>query len=221
MSGVSSTSVTVLDSEFRNNFGGPALSSVFQPHTEIRRNVFVENSSSSQAAAIVVGTEDGQAILEGNVFARNVALGKQVGTIRWGAPGEIVGNTIYGHQGQGGYGALLDISYYTATTVRDNVFAGNVGEAAYYAAFNTPESSCNLFWNNPDGDFYNYVPDSTDLFLDPQFCDSTSGDFTLQSSSPCLPAGPGGCGLIGALDQGCGAVSVDSESWGRIKDRYR
>jgi hypothetical protein len=59
---------------------------------------------------------------------------------------------------------------------------------------------------------------------DPLFCDPEAGDFTLHSSSPCLPGNhPDGadCGLIGALGQGCGPVSVERESWGRIKGMYR
>jgi hypothetical protein len=30
-----------------------------------------------------------------------------------------------------------------------------------------------------------------------------------------------GCGLIGALGQGCGAVAIEPWSWGKIKGAYR
>ena len=38
---------------------------------------------------------------------------------------------------------------------------------------------------------------------------------------PCLPTDPSGCGQIGAFGQGCGTISVESTSWGKIKGFYR
>jgi hypothetical protein len=47
-------------------------------------------------------------------------------------------------------------------------------------------------------------PDTSNIFIaDPQFCDTSNGNYTLRSNSPCLPEN-NSCGqLIGALDQGC------------------
>jgi hypothetical protein len=59
---------------------------------------------------------------------------------------------------------------------------------------------------------------------DPLFCGALNGDFTLSIQSTCLPGNhPHGvdCGLVGALGQGCGPVSVEPESWAGIKSRYR
>jgi hypothetical protein len=53
------------------------------------------------------------------------------------------------------------------------------------------------------------------------FCDEEARDVTLSKGSPCLPTDPSGCGLIGALGQGCGPVSIESKSWGAIKGLYR
>jgi hypothetical protein len=61
---------------------------------------------------------------------------------------------------------------------------------------------------------------STNFFTDPLFCDLASLDLDLHSDSPCAPENSGGCGLIGALPVGCGPVTVDDESWGRIKGLY-
>jgi hypothetical protein len=61
----------------------------------------------------------------------------------------------------------------------------------------------------------------TDREVDPLFCGSENGELTLDAFSPCLPANSLGCGLIGALGQGCGTVSVEVMSWGRIKGAYR
>lgn len=89
-------------------------------------------------------------------------------------------------------------------------------------AFNTlVMSSCNVFWDNAEGNGDGYVLGDTDQEVDPLFCDPVVGDVTLRADSPCLPENSGGCGLIGALDQGCGSVSVESKSWGSIKGAYR
>ncbi len=62
----------------------------------------------------------------------------------------------------------------------------------------------------------------TDLVVDPLFCAPATADFHVDSTSPCLPQNNPSCGeLIGAWPQGCGTVSTESESWGRIKERYR
>ena len=83
-------------------------------------------------------------------------------------------------------------------------------------------SSCNVFWANEAGNAGGtYVLDPTDRETNPLFCDPVGGDYTLQSSSPCLPENSQGCGQIGVFGEGCGVVSVEPQSWGKIKDAYR
>jgi hypothetical protein len=74
---------------------------------------------------------------------------------------------------------------------------------------------------NPGGDLDGIPYGTLDRVVDPGFCDPDSGDFTVQETSPCLPANSGGCGPIGGEGMGCGTVSVQSESWGAIKGKYR
>ena len=47
------------------------------------------------------------------------------------------------------------------------------------------------------------------------------GDYTLSQSSPCLPANNSWGVQVGVYGQGCGSVSLEQESWGKIKTRYR
>jgi hypothetical protein len=77
---------------------------------------------------------------------------------------------------------------------------------------------CNLYWSNSEGDFGTWIPSPTDLFADPIFCDLALKDFTVREDSPCVV---GGCGQIGALGVGCKNISVEPQSWGRIKELYR
>jgi len=47
------------------------------------------------------------------------------------------------------------------------------------------------------------------ISLNPLFCDAGGGDLHLDVSSPCAPENaPPGCGLIGALDVGCGTTAA-------------
>ncbi|MBZ0266856.1 right-handed parallel beta-helix repeat-containing protein, partial [bacterium] len=80
-------------------------------------------------------------------------------------------------------------------------------------------TNCNVFWDNAAG--VGYPLSATDRIVDPQFCDEPAGDLALQATSPCLPPQSLGCGLIGALGQGCGTVSVAPRTWGKIKSDFR
>lgn len=55
----------------------------------------------------------------------------------------------------------------------------------------------------------------------PLFCDPGDGNYTLGPTSPCLPDNNPYGRTIGALGAGCGAIGVESTSWGEIKASYR
>ena len=128
------------------------------------------------------------------------------------------GNTVVENEG-GSNGAAVWLG--GPVTVRNNIIALTSGSGAALKMGSTVNAGCNLFWNNPNGDFVNYTPDSTDMFADPRFCDEEQGDLRLRPDSPCLPENSNGCDLIGAIGETCGSVSVEPISWGRLKDQYR
>jgi hypothetical protein len=76
-----------------------------------------------------------------------------------------------------------------------------------------------VFWDNPEG--LGIPLGDTDREVDPRFCDPGNGDFHVEGGSPCVEPGSLGCGQIGAFGVGCGTVSVEPESWARIKGLYR
>ncbi|MBZ0267064.1 right-handed parallel beta-helix repeat-containing protein [bacterium] len=116
-------------------------------------------------------------------------------------------------------GVVLFLSSATVT-LENNIFASTSGMKAIGVYLGPPPTTnCNVFWDNADGIGIDLSP--TDRIADPQFCDPDNGDYTLQSTSPCLPDLSLGCGLIGALGQGCGTVSLTPETWGRIKSGFR
>lgn len=68
---------------------------------------------------------------------------------------------------------------------------------------------------------------SSNIQLDPLFCDLTMVDLMLHPDSPCTEENsPPDCGLIGALPVGCGTSglpsgsSTETTTWGQVKARY-
>lgn len=70
------------------------------------------------------------------------------------------------------------------------IFANNGGPG---------NAECSCFWPGSSG--------GTNFTADPLFCDPASGNYNLQSGSPCLP-GENACGLVGANTLGCGTPSL-------------
>ncbi len=99
-------------------------------------------------------------------------------------------------------------------------------EGAAADGFGSPcDAMCCDIYGNAGGDYVGYLAglDSVqgNFSSDPQFCDASSDDFSLAETSPCLDP-PAPClGPIGAYGVGCGPVSVEATSWGRIKAAYR
>jgi hypothetical protein len=110
--------------------------------------------------------------------------------------------------------------------------AGFVGNVAAYCTGGpalrkaggpvNPLTGCNLLWMNEEGNYADdWVAAETDIYADPMFCDAEAGDYSVHSSSPCAEENSPVCGQIGAFGVGCGSVSVESVTWGRLKNLYR
>lgn len=102
------------------------------------------------------------------------------------------------------------------------------GEAVYcFSGADVDLDCCNVY-GNAGGDWsgcINLQDTSIGNFsADPEFCGvAGSGNFDLQSDSPCAPGNhpkDAACGLIGARPVGCGTSSVESTSWGVIKSLF-
>ena len=138
------------------------------------------------------------------------------------AGGSVVirGNTMaYLHQVYGTAAAVYVFGA-VSTVFESNIVAHTSGTTAVDVEDGgAVTAGCNVFWDNADG--IGYTPRPTDRIADPLFCDEDARDLTLQPTSPCLPENSLGCGLIGALGQGCGSVSIQPQSWGKTKSAYR
>ncbi|MGD1048637.1 MAG: right-handed parallel beta-helix repeat-containing protein [Candidatus Krumholzibacteriaceae bacterium] len=118
---------------------------------------------------------------------------------------------------------------YPWNTIRNNLIVGNKYGIDLSGGV-AGDVSCNdVFGNSVANYLQGTDPTGTNgnVSVDPQFCavdPSGSGNFLLQSDSPCAPGHhPNGtsCGLIGAYPVGCGAVSVKPATWGTIKSIFR
>jgi len=224
--------------------GGGAVS------TTIMNCQFLDNTSSGGAGGLALGLTSGPTIIKGCLFKGNINTGSGGGAVIMGLGQKTVQDCVFienGAMGSNGQGGGLS-AFSSPLIVHNNTFFGNYkttniagGSAAYFApptsgAFEsnivsgshggpavenlgTMSTNCNVFWDNAQGIGVPLAP--TDRVVDPLLCDPAIYDLTLRTGSPCLPNDPLGCGLIGALGQGCGAVSVESKSWGKIKGLYR
>lgn len=148
-------------------------------------------------------------------------------TRRGGPAGSVVirGNTFVDNL----YGPLGPSSQ-TYAPYLPGIFEGNIVTGSNLGVW-IPEGvpytvRCNNSFGNPMN--WTGIPDPTGIdgnfSADPLFCNSNADDFTLSANSPCLPGNhPDGasCGVIGAFEEGCKAVSIEPESWGKVKARYR
>jgi hypothetical protein len=183
----------------------------------IERCTFRDNTAGN-AAGLAVGNFRGGALVQDCIFDNNVAQNSA------GNDFVIEENTFVGsHHGTeiyGGSAILVEGTLSQPSVIRRNVIADCTGGAAIGMFSGTIVTECNVFWNNAEGE--GIALDPTDLVADPQFCNPKSGDYTVSSTSPCLPENNPSCDeTIGALGVGCGLVSIAPMSWGRIKGLYQ
>jgi hypothetical protein len=165
-----------------------------------------------------------------NLFQNNVAgdIGGAAGILQCiGTTIEL--NTFVANLAFDGGGAI-EINF-SEITFDNNILAGN--EAGNMAGGllclggSTIIGSCNLFWNNhaPQDDHVTAgclgLGENNNLVADPLFCDPLSDNFALHSNSPGAPGHSSGCGQRGAFGVGCGPVSMEPQTWARVKARYR
>jgi hypothetical protein len=114
----------------------------------------------------------------------------------------------------------MNAAFFTELIFENNIVAHADGVAAVNLLVpGTFTSNCNVFWGNTGG--IGYEISATDRIVDPQFCDPEARVLTLMPTSPCLPPLSLGCGLIGALEEGCSTIAVEPRSWAKVKAAYR
>jgi hypothetical protein len=224
-SGPNQQDVTIQDCEFVDNRSDQPALLLSDPFTVlIERNLFLRNANVGGAtgAGIVLNSCFGP--IRNNTFAHDSTLagyGAAIYLASYG--GTISENTFYGCYADPARAgsAILFGSGSTNVVFRNNIVTACGGTGiAWTQPGEAPQYSCNGIWGNSGG-LGDYVPDATDRFLDPQFCDQMLLDFTLSDASPYAPANSPSCGQVGAFGPACGAVGIEQTSWGKIKSLYR
>jgi hypothetical protein len=220
-------SVIIDGCEIADHSGHRGASLGFVSNVQVTNSLFVRNSvgSSNLGGALSI-VECGQGEIFFCVFAHDSATAGQAGALYvYSSRIRIENNTFYGIRGGHPAGAASAV----LIGPEDGGFTGNIvascspGPALRKEGGPShPDTGCNLLWDNPGGNYFgDWVPASTDIFADPQFCDAAAGDYTLHSTSPAAPENSPTCGLIGALGVDCGPISIEPTSWGQIKNLYR
>ncbi len=148
----------------------------------------------------------GRVVVDHNLFLSNggtacigVYMGSQV---------TITNNTMVGNNA----GMRLDLG--NLSHVRNNIICSSKGAGLMTES---PEPcDCNVLWNNHPDYADGLVPSPHDFSSNPLYCDTTSGDFHLQSNSPCAPANNSCGALIGALPVACGWNCGDIDGSGDV-----
>jgi hypothetical protein len=164
--------------------------------------------------------------MRGCTFIRNYTIGAGAGgAVRADGANVLIESCTFSENAQefdlslGGAAVALEAD--NNTFVR-NVVTRSAGDQAVSLWNGTLTTSCNVYWDNPLGHTSGFALDASDLVADPLFCAPEAGNLTVNVLSPCLPENNLSCDeLIGAWGEGCGSVSVEPSSWGRIKNAYR
>ncbi len=172
----------------------------------------------------------GNATLRDCLVAQN-AVAERGGGIYASGVVTIAGCTVADNEGSDGggiYAATGANLQLIGTIVWDNCGPSTVPSRNIYVGgyFNVECSDIELDGIDGPGQL-NLGPDV--IHLAPLFCQpggctthNPAGDYRLQENSPAAAANaPPACGLIGALDVGCGATSVEPTTWGAVKAGFR
>jgi hypothetical protein len=162
--------------------------------------------------------------IEDCVIAGNHAgqAGGGIGGVQCLMPSVIQRCTIAENTAPGGAG--INFRNSSVLTLDYCIIAYNNGKGLDFDTGNTIHVGCNDFFGNTGGDALpsGAIDSGGNIFIDPQFCGARgSGNFYLQSDSPCLPESHPApwiaCEKIGAFSAGCGASATQQKSWGEIK----
>ncbi|GJM43959.1 MAG: hypothetical protein DHS20C21_08010 [Gemmatimonadota bacterium] len=111
-------------------------------------------------------------------------------------------------------------------TLTNSVLAFGLGGTAIRCGGGSPPLLiCCDVYGNAGGNWVGCIADQYgqdgNISEAPLLCDLPGGDLTLAKNSPCLPAN-NSCGIrMGAYGVGCDPISVQPDTWARVKARYR
>jgi len=169
-------------------------------------------------------------IIDGYEGTGSVGAGIAIGGVYCRSTVVIENNLLINNYGSGGGGIF--VSENDNTIIRNNTLIGNstgicvwyycsgiqiennlIVQNSGYGVTNLYGSSttlvCNNVWENSLGDYAGaIVVDAGSISAAPLFCSSDSGDYSLVSTSPCLPENNDCSALMGAYGLGCSVPEI-------------
>lgn len=199
---------------FRNDIGSSIVGCKFQDQHAIRGSAVL-----CRNASILV---EGCLLIKGNGYGSLYCMDYSYPSINQSTISHSVSST----------GTASGINAYTfsAPVITNSIIAfGSGGQAVRCDPYSSATLSCCDVFGNEGGDWFGCIVGQAGLngniSADPQFCDTLTGDYTLEGSSPCLDAT--GCGQIGAYGYGCGistgvaSARIVDTNWGAVKKLFR
>lgn len=192
-------SISISDCVFNGNSSQDEGGAIFMYNcgASIDNSVFYGNESATSGAVLY--------------FYSDYMIGMEDCTICYNSDGEPVIGSLPG-------GTL---------NIYRTILAFNGGTLFGLASSTGGTADCSDIFANDGGDMIppNLLDTGRNIHLDPLFCGIPySHNYLLRSDSPCFPSNrPDGlwCQVIGAESIGCGGVSSQESSWGRMKMIHR
>ncbi len=242
---IDNASPTITDNIFMNNNATTGAAIYVKHGSPLVDNNLFEGNAAAQYGGAMFLDESGVATISNNIMRGNTAsLGGGAIYCSLHSP-DILNNLIVGNTTSTGGGIYLVVSspLIQGNTIVENTASAGAGIAAVGSnpivteciiAFNinggaiscpssgNPMVDCSIIFGNDGGDAVCGTDAGGNLFVDPQFCGVVgSGDFTLQSDSPCALLN-NACGVrVGVLGVICSVTETQATTWGELKARYR
>jgi hypothetical protein len=184
--------------------------SIYDGSPLIEHNFFVGNGS----AAVSVQS-GGAPLIEHNLFIGNGPRAVEA----WSGSPLVTQNTFI----LNGDNAIYLVR--ATAVIKNNIIVWNQGFGIYstpgLGMFRTVLDNSFVSYNdvfgNSAGDYYGILPGAGSISINPAFCDTSTDDFQLSSTSPCVGTGEGGANM-GALGIGCGLPEVVNINIGGYED---
>lgn len=216
------TLIDVTISACRGQYGG-GFSSTGGATPTLTRVRFESNMSYQRAAGAYFENPEGVFSITDCVFDNNNCTGNYGGGLYcFNASPLITGTTFVRNRAvNGGHIVLawdsdpiIENSILAFTAAGQSVHRWNEDQSPTF-------TRCLVYGNSGGDDLLGVISDT--LNRDPRFCGVMSGDVTLCTNSPCLPANNVWTVMMGAEDSGCPdcTVPVEETTWGRVKALWR
>ncbi len=158
-----------------------------------------------RSLTVGISAGDGSNRIHSNVVGDGMGVGFLIHSTQDIVHLEMSNNTSYLNGGHG-YDVSFPPAFGDSVNFTRNIAYGNGGYGLAIGAGTSIRLACNDWFHNTNGATLGTGIGSSDLQVDPEFCNVDHDSVTLSQGSPLIDSP--GCGLIGALGKGCSSVTA-------------